>query len=73
MRKTAAALLAVSTVLAARVAVAAAAERTILVRVNGALVLDSGDTLFDALGSGSTVTVQVLRHGLPQTFEYRIE
>jgi protein-disulfide isomerase len=45
----------------------------VLIRVNGTLVLDSGDALFEALGRDSTVTVQVLRHGLPQTFEYRIE
>jgi hypothetical protein len=45
----------------------------VLMTVNGALVLDDGNALFDALRDRATVTVQVLRGGLPQTFEYRIE
>ena len=47
-------------------------EGDVILRVDGTLLLERGDALFDALGSRPTVTVQVLRHGLPQTFEYRI-
>jgi protein-disulfide isomerase len=45
----------------------------VVIRVNDAVVLDSGDALFDAFRDHATVTVQVLRHGLPQTYEYRVE
>jgi protein-disulfide isomerase len=45
----------------------------VLATVNGAVVLDDGDALFDALRDRPTVTVQVIRRGLPRTFEYRIE
>jgi len=45
----------------------------VLIHVDGTLVLDDGDALFDALGGKPTVTVQVLRRGLPETFEYRLE
>ena len=45
----------------------------VVMRVNGSLVLDSGDALFDAFRDHSVVTVQVLRRGLTQTFEYRVE
>jgi hypothetical protein len=45
----------------------------VVMRVNGVLVLDSGDALFDAFRARAPVRVQVLRHGLPETFEYRVE
>jgi protein-disulfide isomerase len=45
----------------------------VVMRVNDVLVLDGGDALFDALRDDTTVLVQVLRHGLPQTYEYRVE
>jgi protein-disulfide isomerase len=45
----------------------------VIVTVNGAVVLDGGDALFGALRDHGTVTVRLLRRGLPQTFEYRIE
>jgi protein-disulfide isomerase len=45
----------------------------VVMRVNDALLFDSGDALFDAMRDHPTLTVQVLRHGLPQTYEYRVE
>jgi len=45
----------------------------VVMRVNDVQVFDSGDALFDALRGHGTVTVQVLRHGLPQTYEYHVE
>jgi S1-C subfamily serine protease len=45
----------------------------VIVAVNGAVVLDDGAALFDALRDRATVTVQVLRRGLPRTVEYRVE
>ena len=48
-------------------------EGDVVMRVDGALLLDRGDGLFDALGARSTVSVLVMRRGLPFTFEYRIQ
>jgi len=45
----------------------------VLIHVDGTLVLDDGEALFDALRDRTSVTVQVLRRGLPETFEYRLE
>lgn len=45
----------------------------VVVRVNGALVLDDGTRLFEALASPGPIRVEVLRRGLPQTFEYRVK
>jgi protein-disulfide isomerase len=42
----------------------------VVMTVDGVVVIDDGTALFDALGSRSQVTVQVLRRGLPSTFEY---
>jgi type II secretory pathway component PulC len=45
----------------------------VLVAVDGVVVLDDGAALFDALRDRATVTVQILRRGLPSTFEYHVE
>lgn len=45
----------------------------VIVKVNDAVLLDDGTALFDALRDRASVTVTVLRRGLPETFEYRIE
>lgn len=42
----------------------------VVMTVDGVVVLDDGTALFDALGGRTRVTVQVLRRGLPTTFEY---
>jgi protein-disulfide isomerase len=45
----------------------------VVMRVDGTLLLDRGDALFDALGARPSVTVLVMRRGFPYTFEYRIQ
>ena len=41
--------------------------------VNGQPLLDHGDPLLDALRSGGTVRLRIIRRGLVHDFEYRIE
>jgi protein-disulfide isomerase len=45
----------------------------VLVTADGEPVLDDGAVLFDALRDRATVTVQVLRRGLPRTITVRID
>jgi protein-disulfide isomerase len=45
----------------------------VVVLVNGALMLDDGAALLDALRDRAQVTVQLLRRGLPVTYVYAIE
>lgn len=44
----------------------------VVMTVDGRLVLDDTNALLDALRAQSTVTVQILRGGLPQTLDYAI-
>lgn len=48
------------------------AENDLLISVDGVTVFDRGDLLFDALRDRATVTLRILRRGLPLDFEYSI-
>jgi hypothetical protein len=45
----------------------------VVASVDGTLLVGGSDALFEALAAGAPVVVQVLRHGLPHTYEYRVE
>jgi S1-C subfamily serine protease len=44
----------------------------VLVMVDDAFLLNTGDRLFDALQRGSRTTLRILREGTPSTIEYEL-
>ena len=44
----------------------------VLMTVDGVMVFDRGDAIFDALRDRASVTIRILRRGLPLDFEYSI-